>query len=428
MLETAAALIALLAAHLVTGRFRRSASLSDLVLACALFLLGLSNLVFAALPAALASGQAPVISSWAAMMAALVGAGVFVLAAFLPGRRVAHPGSMLTLSIVGSVVFLLALVVAVADYADRLPAGVAPDRSPEHASGAQLVASPIFVIQLFAAALFAVAALGFVRRAEQQQDSLMRSLGIAAVLASFSRFNYFLYPSLFSQWVYTGDIFRLLFYLVLLGSALQEISRYWTAVRGAAVVEERRRIARELHDGLAQELAFIATRAKALPTASRPERVRMLAHVGSAAERALEEARRAIAVLVEPLDQAFDVSLVQTVEEMVGRVGAQAELDVARGVELPPRTRETLLRIVREAVTNANRHGRAKTISVQLSNHDGLRLLIADDGDGFDVTEPERLQRGFGLLTMRERVQALSGELRIESRPGVGTEVEVILP
>jgi signal transduction histidine kinase len=128
------------------------------------------------------------------------------------------------------------------------------------------------------------------------------------------------------------------------------------------------------------------------------------------------------------LNDAFHVSLVRTVEEMAGRVGARAELDVVAGVELPPRTREALLRVVREAVTNASRHGHAKTISVHLSNHDGLRLVIADDGKGFDLLEPAQVEGGFGLVTMRERVEALGGELRIGSAHGVGTEVEVVLP
>jgi signal transduction histidine kinase len=428
MVETAAALIALLTAYLVTGRFRRSGSVSDLILAEALLLLGLSNLVFAALPAALGNGQAPLISSWAAMIAGVFAAFVFAFAAFLPPRRLSHPLAALAGASACTVLFLFVVVVAVADYAEELPTGLAPERSPEHASHAHLVANPILVLQLLGAVLFALAAYGFARRSELHRDTLMQSLAIGAVLASASRFNYFLYPSLFSQWVYTGDIFRLLFYLVLLASALQEISRYWAALRQAAVVEERRRIARDLHDGLAQELTFIATRAKALQSASANERGRMLRHVGSAAERALEEARRAIAVLAEPLDDAFHVSLASTVEEMASRVGAHAELDVALGVDLPARTREALLRVVREAVTNASRHGHAKTISVRLSNHDGLRLVIADDGEGFDLADPGRLEHGFGLLTMRERVEALGGDFRIESKPGNGTKVEVVLP
>jgi signal transduction histidine kinase len=94
---------------------------------------------------------------------------------------------------------------------------------------------------------------------------------------------------------------------------------------------------------------------------------------------------------------------------------------------VPAKTREALLRIVREAVTNASRHGQAKTIDVTLENGDGIRLLIADDGIGFDPTELVDSE-GLGLTTMRARTRDLGGELRITPRPAGGMEVEVLIP
>jgi signal transduction histidine kinase len=94
---------------------------------------------------------------------------------------------------------------------------------------------------------------------------------------------------------------------------------------------------------------------------------------------------------------------------------------------VPAKTREALLRIVREAVTNASRHGHAGLIEVGLENGDGLRLSVADDGIGFDpanVVDGE----GFGLSTMRARTRDLGGELRITRRPEGGTQVEVLIP
>ena len=150
-------------------------------------------------------------------------------------------------------------------------------------------------------------------------------------------------------------------------------------------------------------------------------------YLANAAERALDESRRAIALLTHSPDERFDLALVQTVEELVQpAAGRRARFDVEEGVEVPAKTREALLRIVREAVTNASRHGQAETIEVTLENGDGIRLLVADDGIGFDPAELDG--GGFGLSTMRARTHDLGGELTITPRPEGGTEVEVVIP
>ena len=117
----------------------------------------------------------------------------------------------------------------------------------------------------------------------------------------------------------------------------------------------------------------------------------------------------------------------ETVEELTSRAGSSARFLVDSEVRVPPQTRETLLRIVREAVTNAHRHGEAKVITVELSNGCGLHLRIADDGRGFDPTAIDDTN-GFGLSTMRARARALGGMLSIDSGPALGTTVEVVLP
>ena len=96
------------------------------------------------------------------------------------------------------------------------------------------------------------------------------------------------------------------------------------------------------------------------------------------------------------------------------------------GIKLPARKREAIVRITSEAVTNAARHSGAERLHVALEHAaSGIRLRVADDGVGFD---PEtRNGRGFGLITMRDRAEAFGGRLRIRSRQGEGTEVEVEL-
>jgi signal transduction histidine kinase len=183
-------------------------------------------------------------------------------------------------------------------------------------------------------------------------------------------------------------------------------------VADAAVLEDRRRIARDLHDGLAQELAFIVAETSG-PAAK-------------AAERALDESRRAIAALTRRVDEPLDVALLQAAEEVAHRVGTQVRFDGERVPDVPGETREALIRIVREAVTNAARHGGAERVRIELANGDGLRLRIADDGAGFvpGATRPG----GFGLVSMRERAEALGGSFQVESEPGAGTAIEVVVP
>jgi signal transduction histidine kinase len=283
----------------------------------------------------------------------------------------------------------------------------------------------LLLVQAFGLCLYAAAAVGFTRRAERRRDELMLWLAIGAVLAAISRWNYLVYPSLYSPWLYTGDAFRLASYTVLWLGAAREIGSYWRTRADNAVLEERRRLARELHDGVAQELGFIATRARALEETYRKDKaVRVLA---SAAERALDESRRAIIALTQSSDEPLEAAVAQAAEEVAGRSGARLKLELDRGVNVPAETREALVRIVREAVGNAARHGDAEAIRVELQNGDGIRLRIVDDGVGFDPDRPRSRGGGFGLVSMRERARAVGAELSVESARNRGTTVEVVL-
>jgi signal transduction histidine kinase len=252
----------------------------------------------------------------------------------------------------------------------------------------------------------------------------MRWFAAGAVLAAFARLNYMLFPSPYVGWVYLGDILRLGFYVLLLVGAAGEIRRYWSRFAEAAILEERRRIARELHDGIAQELAYVVTQAQRAIGRRDPREI--LDGLSIVAQRALDDSRRAIVALSGPLNQPLAAALEQTAEEITQRTGIPINLDIAEGVEVDPATREALIRIVREAAVNAARHGRARQITVRLARDAEMRLEIADDGVGFDAAIPTR--DSFGLVGMKERAQALGGEFRISSQPGDGTRVEVVLP
>jgi signal transduction histidine kinase len=310
-------------------------------------------------------------------------------------------------------------------FEQRLPLGIVPaTKLPPAGIPHPIGAHSLLAAQLACAILFAVAAVGFTRRAESTGDDLFKWFAPSAALAAIARVNYTLFPSLYTEWVYVGDALRFGSYLLLLGGVAREISRYQRSMAEVAALDERRRIARELHDGVAQELAFVATQARLFMSSPEAVEVKYLA---AAAERALDESRRAIALLAYPTEQTLDAAIVETVEELTSRAGSSPRFLVEPDVTVLPHTRETLLRIVREAVTNAHRHGHANLITVELSNSSGIHLRIADDGQGFDPTEVDDTS-GYGLSTMRARVRSLGGEFSIESRPAVGTTVQVDLP
>jgi signal transduction histidine kinase len=424
-LETAAALIALLTAYLVFGRLMASERLDALVLLSGLVVLALSNLVFSAIPAATFRNARSPFSTWAPLIGRLAGAILLGIAAHLPPRQLKRPRWAASVFLPLILIEVAAISGLVAALGRRLPSGIDPALSPTRTI--HLKAHPaILAANLAAAALYLIAAAGFTRSAMRRNDVLMKWLAIGSIFAAFASINYFLYPSLYIQWIYVGDAFRLLFYLVLLLGAATVISENWHEVARAFALDERRRMARDLHDGLAQELAFIIRRARRLSHDS-PEPA--ASQIAAAAERALISSRLAIAALSRSQDESLDASLTRIVEEVAARTGAKVDLDVVSGIQVSPEAREALIRIAAEAVSNAAHHAGAESIRVELARGSRVKLRISDDGAGFDVNDVARTANGgFGLISMRERAEALGADFLLSSDPGVGTVVEVVLP
>jgi signal transduction histidine kinase len=425
-IETAATLIGLLAALLVAGRFRRSGELADLLLTGALLLLGSTNLVFSAL-VSLTTAEPGKFDLWSPVVGRLLGALALALAAFAPTKVLAARSRAL-LTVVAAVVLMIPTVaVLVSLAAPVLPGGIDPQLSPESSNRPRIVGAPAFLaIQLVSVPLYAAAASGFLRRAEARRDEMMAWFAAAATVAAFARLNYFLFPSLQSEWVYVGDFLRLAFYLLLLSGAFHEILGYQRRLAEAAVDAERRRMARDLHDGLAQELAFISTHARRLPM--RPDPSELARQIAFAADRALDDSRDAISALTRPVDEPIAVSIARAAEEVGRRAGVEVRTDVSPVVTGPLRVREALVRIVREAVTNATRHGDAQAVSITMGRTMGrngdIVLSISDDGKGFSMHDEAS---GFGLRSMRERAEVLGGSFRVTTSDA-GTLVEVRLP
>jgi signal transduction histidine kinase len=207
--------------------------------------------------------------------------------------------------------------------------------------------------------------------------------------------------------------------------AIAEIRSYWSTVAESARIEARRSAALDLHDGLAQELALLS--AYTYYPASERATPEWQGELRLTAERALAEARRAIAVLanVDPLPLQADLGRAAQVASG-SDVDVHVEVD-AEAIESDRVQRESIVRIVREAVTNAVRHGGARHIEIRFGTSDVPILRISDDGAGFDVVKAAKTGR-FGLVSMQERAEKIGGSLQVHSAPGQGTTVEVLWP
>jgi signal transduction histidine kinase len=423
--DTAAALISIVAAQLIYGRFRQSLELGDLLLTASLSVFAVANLLFSTIPE-LTGSEREAFGTWASVGARLLGAVLLTLAAVVPNRSLHHPRRDAGRLLGGCALALAGFALIVALAADVLPDAIPPDLSPEGARHARVVGNPtVLGAQLVITLLFTVAAAGFIRRTERTDDQLSRWLAIAATLGAFSSLNYFLFPSLYSPYFYAGDVLRLGFFLALFVGGVLELRRTQHELGAAAVLEERRRIARDIHDGVAQDLAFILQQGRRL--AAQPQAPAVMRHMVVAAVRALDESRHVIAALErsggEPLISAIRVTAVET----AGREGGKVEMDLAETVALPARTQAALLRVLREAIINAMRHGGARTIKIELREDPDFYLVVSDDGKGFDVDAAAESGR-LGLRGMAARVRDLGGELTIDSTPGSGTRLEVRLP
>jgi signal transduction histidine kinase len=415
VIETGEGLTALLIAYLLYGRFRLTRLDRDALLVYAFTVFGLANLFLSALPAVVSAGETEAFSTWAPVFARLLATVALAVATVVPRRQTL---SRLSPPMLVGGAALAVIVASVALFNSSLPTGLDPGVRPDASTTPHVVGHPaIAAIQLISAAIFGLVAYRFTQEGRRTQDDFWWWLAAGCVLAAFARLNYFLFPSLYSDWVYTGDFLRLGFYLLLLFGAAQEIGSYWQRVAAGAARDERRRLAHNLHDGLAQELAYITMMSRQLSTD--PKASPHLLNVAEAAERALDESRRAMAVLASSDEEALDLVVAQAAEQVAYRAGATVHLDLQPGLQASNDQREALIRIVREAVTHAIRRAGASTVTVRLRRQPELRLVVIDDGTP---------QHGNGLSAIHERAAVLGGSVHVSSHPSTGSEVEVVLP
>jgi signal transduction histidine kinase len=212
-----------------------------------------------------------------------------------------------------------------------------------------------------------------------------------------------------------------------------QLTRLSAQSRQSAVMAERNRMARDIHDTLAQGFTGVIVQLEAAGEAmSQSRTARVSDHLNQAGELAresLREARRSVQALRPQALEGKQVSeaLKDLIEKMTRGTTVHAEFTLQGNQQkLPPEWEANLLRIGQEVLTNVLRHARASTFNVLLVfDSREIRLNLRDDGCGFD---PKRRHEGFGLQGMRERAEGMGGHLSIESANGKGTMISIVLP
>ena len=221
-----------------------------------------------------------------------------------------------------------------------------------------------------------------------------------------------------------------------IGVAVENAQLYEQAQQ-AAVMEERQRMARELHDSVTQSLhgsTLLTEAAKRLANDGDLERTKgYLTRLGEISQQALKEMRLLVYEL-RPLaleEVTLTEALQQRLDAVERRAGVDVQLVADDSLDLPDATEETLYRIAQEALNNALQHASPTSVvvSIQVTGEppeQQVILEVSDDGAGFDMSAFGD-QGGIGLSSMKERAENLGGDLAIHSSPGEGTSVKATI-
>ena len=406
--DTAVAVVASFVCVLTTIRFLVEGRALDLLLAGGFLSIAVGTIAFGLAPV-LEGGSLTSAAAWQYLGARLLGAGLIAMAPYTNRRLAARRR---------------ALVAVGAGVLGLLVAGALGMRVPgaEIAATGELVeGSYVRLAAAFLAVLWLIALVGFgvrVRRYGRDLDSWMC---LAATLAVFADLHLVLTPIVSSDFLLQGDFLRVLAYAILVVGVWRAISQ---AEFGRAVADERARVARDIHDGLAQYLFAISTQVSMLESGAPLDEV--LPRLKRAATSAQQEARFAVLALSSAGGSArFDSALRRYVDVLTADGELDVDVDVDPQVRLAPDEQIEVFRIVQEGLGNARRHAGARHVEVSIAQRTGRRVvLVADDGVGFAEAE---VPTGQGIANMRLRAQAIEGELTLRTGIGRGTAIEVVL-
>jgi signal transduction histidine kinase len=413
VLETIMALAGVLVALLAGARFSVVGWRTDLLLAAGFLIWSLSTAAFAIVPA-LGSDSLGRADGWAALAGGIAGQGLVAAAPFVGGRSRVRDRAL------GDTVLAAAVALAAAWFLLRAHSGALPALTalPGVAGAPPGLASALAVQAL----LNLLAVVGWGRMLAKTGDDLARWLALGFTLLLFAALHLVLTPPRGTMYVAAGDYLRMLAFALMLVGA-------WRAIRsaelGRAVAEERARVAREIHDGLAQYLFAISTHAQMLEKGAPVEEIGpQLKHAAGLAQ---QEARFAILALSSASGTApFDSALRRYVEFLTADGELAVDLEIDPGIRLAPDEQIEIFRIVQEGLGNVRRHANASRVDVVIGRRaSGERFVaIEDDGEGFPSGAETA---GQGLRNMRDRASSIDGGFTVRSTPGLGTALEVVL-
>lgn len=457
------ALAAASLAALALARYRESGRIAGLFQASAFLLLAWMSIVFVAVIVLRKEGdlgvtlglpeQLPLyivaVSRVVAGAILLIGGAAaigMVLRAPLVRRTLLLP--VVAISAIAVVLYLVRELVP--DFDEIIPPFIGPDGIQQliedpRISGPLIDVTGIALLtQSLAAALFLAGA--FLYRRSYLRDGPVADgyLSVAMLVGAFSEIHFYFYPAVYGGLVTTSDVLRLAFFGVLLFGINAESRSDLRALRSAyaaldrlrlseaerATLEERTRLARELHDGLAQDLWFAKLKHERL-VPHVPEEHRALAtEVTQAIDNAIAEAKQAVMTMraAEERERSLEEQLSRTVDDFATRSGVRVDLSVADlPAALQPRTQVEVLRVLQEALTNVRKHADATVVRVNAEVADGaFRLSIVDNGRGFRPDETRG--DGLGVQGMEERARLMGGDLRVMSEPAGGTAIQLMVP
>jgi signal transduction histidine kinase len=413
VLDTAVVLAATIVAILAAVRFSVEGRMLDLLLAAGFCVAGVGTLAFGIVPVLDGSPQEAA-EAWAALGSRVLAATLIALAPIVPGRRIAARRRALLAGIAAVLVTLLTIWLSLRGF------GVALSLLSPNSRGDRPFEVTLTLSILALLALFAV--VGFALRYRGHGEDLDSWLALGATLTLFAELHYVLTPRLSTDFVSQGDFLRLLSYGLLLVGVWRAIS---FAEFGRAVAEERARVAREIHDGLAQYLFAVSTHASMLESGAPLDTT--LPKLKEAAAAAQQEARFAVLALSSASGNApFDAALRRYVEFLTADGALEVELEIDSQMQLAPDEQIEVFRIVQEGLANVRKHAGAQRATVRIGQRGARRIVsVRDDGVGFDGAD--EATAGQGLKNMRRRAATIDGGFALRSHPGRGTAVEVTL-
>jgi signal transduction histidine kinase len=448
-MNTATTLILMFAGVLFLGRFSQRRQLRPLLLAVATAMIGLSTICSQVLTANHVQVFAQS-GGWVALCGRLIGWFVIAASAIAPNRTLprvewrnllsdwwtAHnasaqmsdvehdlPDSTSTRHRIGSVRVLALISCAI--FSVGLGAYVIASDPTSHAPLSD--PSGVLRVRIMIAVFSCVAAIAYLRELRLDGDASVRLLAFAAMIGASSSIAYCATPTMPFTSLRTADVLRLCAIAVLALSVCVGWLVDERRAQARAVAAERHRMAADVHDLIMQDLSLALATARTLgddPTAS---------FVVEAGERALAGARGVLNRLTD-MDQ---LPIVEAVEEGVRARSRRASLSFdAAGVPADARpdapTRDALVHIGREAVTNAVKHSHSDSVEVTLAYQDEWHLTIRANGRGFNPESQDQRPRtpssGFGLASMRRSAENLGGSLHVTSAIGQDTTIEALLP